>query len=60
MNEDTGVYALKSGESKMIEVPCQSCGKLVQVWAINGIYRGCVFCSDCMNGHDSWQYREQF
>lgn len=53
-------YALKKSKPCMIEIPCQSCGNIVKVWAIDGIYQGCVFCPDCMAGHDVWQYREQF
>jgi len=39
---------------KIIKVPCQNCGKLVEVTLNeNGYYVGCVFCNDCMRGQ-SW------
>ena len=60
MADGASVWTVDDARSCMIKIPCQSCGKIVEVWAVGGIYSGCVFCSDCTNGQGTYQYREQF
>ena len=38
-------------EFRTTKIPCQNCGKLVEVTLDeNGYFFGCVFCRDCIGG----------
>ena len=43
----SSAYSTTLSEPKLVNAPCQNCGKMVQVMIP---FVGCVFCSDCARG----------
>lgn len=39
----------QSDKVEIIKVPCQNCGKFVEITTIGGFHIGCVFCLDCQH-----------